>query len=678
MDIRRKTLLALGVTFIVLFCIIAGVSMFLYVDQLGHLEQQQVTKDVTEVVSAIANDEDDLSNTLHDWSYWDETYQFALDQNPDYITQNLDEKSLSALRVNLYIVTDTGGNIVYGKVVDPVTGHDRPLPEQMNSLLPAGHPFLNFTSLTGTHAGLLLLPQGPLMIVSSPVLDSRREGPPHGILVMGRSLDQRVFTRISRVTGNPVSARWTGDGIAGGSPLSLLQQLNPDTVLSIPRSDEIISGYTVINDINGQKILIVTDQPRDLYQNGLAIIRTYLVLFTFALLLTLLIVLLVIDQAILKRLNLLTNRVRNMGHDDDMKPELNGADEIALLERVILSAHADLRNSEQKLHTFIDAVSDPSLLLKPDGTIIFANTALARVLGEPLENLAGANVRTWFPVQDREKEAKILYDVVSDKKMVQQELHFFGKNYLVTLYPVIGSDGNVEQIALLTVDISDLKRVEIALQRATKKINLLNMVIFNDIQNQIFIQLGYFQLAGGLTSDSRILGFIKKEETAAKEIQSSLDFAKEYQTMGTNSPLWQNVNQVIVFALSHIDLGQIAHMFELDGLEIYADPLLEKVFFKIIKNTTIHGDGATRIRVGFGETPDGLILFFEDDGPGIAYDRKERIFEKSLGAGAATSLFLAREILSITGISITENGEPGGGARFEILVPAESYRFKPQ
>jgi sensor domain CHASE-containing protein len=95
MDIRRKTLLVLGITFVVLFCIIAGVSVFLYVDQLGHLEQQDANKEVTEVISAISNEQDDLSNTLHDWSYWDDTYKFVLDQNPDYITQNLDEKSLS-------------------------------------------------------------------------------------------------------------------------------------------------------------------------------------------------------------------------------------------------------------------------------------------------------------------------------------------------------------------------------------------------------------------------------------------------------------------------------------------------------------------------------------------------------------------------------------------------------
>jgi hypothetical protein len=40
-------------------------------------------------------------------------------------------------------------------------------------------------------------------------------------------------------------------------------------------------------------------------------------------------------------------------------------------------------------------------------------------------------------------------------------------------------------------------------------------------------------------------------------------------------------------------------------------------------------------------------------------------------------LFLAREILAITGIAICETGEPGAGARFEMTVPAGAYRITP-
>jgi hypothetical protein len=45
------------------------------------------------------------------------------------------------------------------------------------------------------------------------------------------------------------------------------------------------------------------------------------------------------------------------------------------------------------------------------------------------------------------------------------------------------------------------------------------------------------------------------------------------------------------------------------------------------------------------------------------------------GINHGYGLFLIREILAITGISIVETGEPGKGARFEITIPTGAYRF---
>ncbi len=50
------------------------------------------------------------------------------------------------------------------------------------------------------------------------------------------------------------------------------------------------------------------------------------------------------------------------------------------------------------------------------------------------------------------------------------------------------------------------------------------------------------------------------------------------------------------------------------------------------------------------------------------------IFKQGHGKNTGLGLFLSREILSITGMTIKECGEPGKGARFEILVPKEIYR----
>jgi signal transduction histidine kinase len=75
------------------------------------------------------------------------------------------------------------------------------------------------------------------------------------------------------------------------------------------------------------------------------------------------------------------------------------------------------------------------------------------------------------------------------------------------------------------------------------------------------------------------------------------------------------------------------------------------------------------------ESATGLIISLEDNGIGIPVPDKERVFTKGFGKNTGLGLFLVKEILSITNITIRENGEYQHGARFEMHVPREMYRI---
>jgi signal transduction histidine kinase len=87
------------------------------------------------------------------------------------------------------------------------------------------------------------------------------------------------------------------------------------------------------------------------------------------------------------------------------------------------------------------------------------------------------------------------------------------------------------------------------------------------------------------------------------------------------------------------------------------------------------GDQMMMIRVSSQESETCLTILCEDDDVGISDEDKKRLFTRCFGKNTGLGLFLAREILSITGSTITENGVPGKGARFEITVPKGMYRF---
>ncbi|MEN6342656.1 MAG: HAMP domain-containing sensor histidine kinase, partial [Methanospirillum sp.] len=103
--------------------------------------------------------------------------------------------------------------------------------------------------------------------------------------------------------------------------------------------------------------------------------------------------------------------------------------------------------------------------------------------------------------------------------------------------------------------------------------------------------------------------------------------------------------------------------------------LFDKVFYNLIDNALRYGGpGLTMIRVSSKESAAGLITVCEDDGVGISEEDKQHLFVRGFGKNTGFGLFLSREILGITGISIRENGEPGKGARFEMTVPKGVYR----
>ena len=70
----------------------------------------------------------------------------------------------------------------------------------------------------------------------------------------------------------------------------------------------------------------------------------------------------------------------------------------------------------------------------------------------------------------------------------------------------------------------------------------------------------------------------------------------------------------------------------------------------------------------------GEVIICEDDGAGVPADEKEKIFSYGFGKNTGLGLFLSREILNITGISIKETGELHKGARFEITCPQTTIR----
>jgi signal transduction histidine kinase len=123
-----------------------------------------------------------------------------------------------------------------------------------------------------------------------------------------------------------------------------------------------------------------------------------------------------------------------------------------------------------------------------------------------------------------------------------------------------------------------------------------------------------------------------------------------------------------------IDPNAVRLTLDVDEWEIYADPQVTRVFRNLFENARIHGKNVTEIFVECTKNDRGLDVIIGDNGVGIPAEMKSEIFEPGMMRNRGLGLFLAKEILSITGLTIEETGVPGNGARFEIHVPLECFR----
>ncbi|MCX6699697.1 MAG: PAS domain S-box protein [Methanomicrobiales archaeon] len=250
-----------------------------------------------------------------------------------------------------------------------------------------------------------------------------------------------------------------------------------------------------------------------------------------------------------------------------------------------------------------------------------------------------------------------------------------------TIYPVeismgVVQYGNSNAILALVKDITERKLAEDALRLADKKLNLLSSITRHDINNQLTVQMGYLSILEKQLPDVTLNEYFQNVSIAAKRIAGMIQFTKEYEKIGIKAPTWQDWHTLVDNAAKQATLGKVMVKNDVPaGAEVCGDPMVVRVFYNLMDNAVRYGGKITTIRFSAEERSDDQLIVCEDDGVGIAAAEKGKIFERGFGKNTGLGLALSREILDITGITIKETGEPGKGARFEIIVPKGAWRM---
>ena len=150
------------------------------------------------------------------------------------------------------------------------------------------------------------------------------------------------------------------------------------------------------------------------------------------------------------------------------------------------------------------------------------------------------------------------------------------------------------------------------------------------------------------------------------------DFAKLYEQIGSEELTYVDLEEKVKEAseLFSVPLPKINN--ECHGLTLLANSFLRQLFYNFIDNTRKYGEKATTIRVYFERTDQDIWkLVYEDDGIGVPFENKPRLFSEGFSTGGSTGfgLFLTKKMIDVYGWTISEDGQPGKGAKFVITIP---------
>ena len=346
-------------------------------------------------------------------------------------------------------------------------------------------------------------------------------------------------------------------------------------------------------------------------------------------------------------------------------------------------AELALRESEERFRLITETIDEAFWMGDVEiGKIFYISPSYERIWGRSRESLY-KNPRSFLYAIHGEDRERVLATLEIEKTGLP-----FDHEYRIILpdgdirhiwdrgFPLPDGNGQITRYAGVAMDITERKKAEEALQQTNKKLNLLSGITRHDILNQLLGLRGYIRLSREVIDNpEKILEFIKKEEKVANTIEQQIKFTKDYQNLGVAAPTWQKVNESIRSAMAILPMRGVHVELDPADPEVYADPLFDRVFYNLIDNALHYGgDQMKTIRVLSQESDHRLTIVCENDGVGITDEDKKRIFTRGFGKNTGFGLFLSREILSITGITITENGVPGKGTRFEITVPDGTWR----
>lgn len=216
--------------------------------------------------------------------------------------------------------------------------------------------------------------------------------------------------------------------------------------------------------------------------------------------------------------------------------------------------------------------------------------------------------------------------------------------------------------------------IQNSIQKTDQHLQILSTLTRHDLLNSLTALYGYLDLLREHDSEVGKTEILSRIESVATSMYRQISGSSELLIPGSTVQSWIHLGGFVDAASKDLASDQVTIENHLHGVELFADPLMEKVVYNLMENSIRHGESVSRIRCEYDMDGSDLIWSVQDDGKGISHKKKQAIFRPRRGNNSGLGLSMVDQILSSGGMQIEEQGIPGEGATFVIRVPPPLYR----
>ncbi|HET6477476.1 MAG TPA: CHASE4 domain-containing protein [Dehalococcoidales bacterium] len=732
MTLRRKTLLIIAGTFYGVIILLFFISRNILLESYADLERRSTHRDVERVLAAYSYGLSELETTAADWAAWDDTYVFIADHNEDYIRSNLTDSTFTQLGLSLMLYIDSSRQITFGKAFDLENEEEIPLPPGISAYL-TEHSFLvSHRDAESSYAGTIVLPEGPMLIASHPILPSEDEGPIRGTLIMGRYLDAAKVNELADITLLSITIHKFNDPQAPPDFFVARSSISTASPVFVqPLSEQSIAGYKFINNIDGHPALILrVDAHRDIYHQGQSAI-SYLILSIVGVSLAFgLVTLLLLEKQVLSRLSYLSRSVSDIGTGGKLTARVSvpGSDELAKLGATINGmlgaleqSETELRESEEHYRLLAEHATDVIYVMDVNLKFTYVSPSVTRLTGHSVEEAvslspnqvltpASFNHARDIFTEEATRESEATKDLTRSRTLELEVKRKDGSIVWVeaTMTALRDSADNVIGILGVARDIAERKKAEAKLQELYKAERKLREDLEAEINKRVeFTHALVHELKTPITP------VLASSELMLEEIKGGGPLWELAQNINQGAyNLNQRIDELLDLARGEVgmlrlnpesvDSGQLLRnivdsvkpLARKNGHLLHAElppslPVIQadedrlrQVVLNLLNNAFKFTPAGGSITVRARKKEAHLMVEIEDTGRGISQEEQKRLFEpyqqleveRTRLSGLGLGLSLSKKLVELHGGQIWVQSEKGQGSTFGFSIPLEARK----